>query len=147
VARARSTKRRLPGIVAGGQKAGDEVIRRHTKSELVFWKSRYRERDRTRHLAAVRELILAAEKTKLPIMKIVDQYMGFYTPLVPGDCGSCLGIQLTAQLDNVISVIIFSCPCAFILQLRLPWSRHFLARRTPGNTDQKCGGTSNWRRK
>src|SRR5437762_1028655 len=33
-------------------------------------------------LGRVRELILAAEKTKLPIMKIVDQYMGFYTPLV-----------------------------------------------------------------
>src|SRR5882762_4662071 len=33
-------------------------------------------------LGRVRELILAAEKTKLPIMKIVDQYMSFYTPLV-----------------------------------------------------------------
>src|SRR6185369_10186076 len=31
-------------------------------------------------LGRVRELILAAEKTKLPIMTIVDQYMGFYTP-------------------------------------------------------------------
>src|ERR1017187_531280 len=33
-------------------------------------------------LGRVRELILAAEQTKLPIQKIVDQYMGFYTPLV-----------------------------------------------------------------
>src|SRR5664279_3019472 len=33
-------------------------------------------------LGRVRDLILAAEKTKLPIMKIVDQYMSFYTPLV-----------------------------------------------------------------
>src|SRR5215472_14987771 len=33
-------------------------------------------------LGRVRELILAAEKTKLPFMKIVDQNMGFYTPLV-----------------------------------------------------------------
>src|SRR6516164_8333306 len=33
-------------------------------------------------LGKVRELILAAEKTKLPIMRIIDQYMGFYTPLV-----------------------------------------------------------------
>jgi len=29
-----------------------------------------------------RDLILAAEKTKLPIVRIIDQYMGFYTPLV-----------------------------------------------------------------
>src|SRR6185369_13236998 len=33
-------------------------------------------------LGRVRELILAAEKTKLPIMRIVDQYMSYYTPLV-----------------------------------------------------------------
>ena len=33
-------------------------------------------------LGKVRDLILAAEKTKLPIMRIIDQYMGFYTPLV-----------------------------------------------------------------
>src|SRR5438309_235881 len=61
----------------------------------------------------VRELILAAEKTKLPIMKIVDQYMGFYTPLVL--VIAALVWAFTKRLDNVISVIIFSCPCAFIL--------------------------------
>jgi Cd2+/Zn2+-exporting ATPase len=64
-------------------------------------------------LGRVRELILAAEKTKLPIMKIVDQYMGFYTPLVL--VIAALVWAFTKQLDNVISVIIFSCPCAFIL--------------------------------
>ena len=30
----------------------------------------------------VRDLILSAEQTKLPIMRIIDQYMGYYTPLV-----------------------------------------------------------------
>src|SRR5215471_7128754 len=64
-------------------------------------------------LGRVRELILAAEKTKLPIMKIVDQYMGFYTPLVL--VIAALVWAFTKNLDNVISVIIFSCPCAFIL--------------------------------
>ncbi len=64
-------------------------------------------------LGRVRELILAAEKTKLPIMKIVDQYMGFYTPLVL--VISALVWAFTRNLENVISVIIFSCPCAFIL--------------------------------
>jgi Cd2+/Zn2+-exporting ATPase len=61
----------------------------------------------------VRELILAAEKTKLPIMKIVDQYMGFYTPLVL--VIAALVWAFTRNLNNVISVLIFSCPCAFIL--------------------------------
>jgi Zn2+/Cd2+-exporting ATPase len=67
-------------------------------------------------LGRVRELILAAEKTKLPIMKIVDQYMGFYTPLVL--VIAALVWAFTGKehgLSNVISVIIFSCPCAFIL--------------------------------
>jgi len=64
-------------------------------------------------LGRVRELILAAEKTKLPIMKIVDQYMGFYTPLVL--VIAALVWAFTKRLDSVISVLIFSCPCAFIL--------------------------------
>jgi len=64
-------------------------------------------------LGRVRELILAAEKTKLPIQKIVDQYMGFYTPLVLVIAE--LVWAFTRNLNNVISVIIFSCPCAFIL--------------------------------
>src|SRR5437660_40110 len=67
-------------------------------------------------LGRVRELILAAEKTKLPIMKIVDQYMSFYTPLVL--VIAALVWAFTGKehgLNNVISVIIFSCPCAFIL--------------------------------
>jgi Zn2+/Cd2+-exporting ATPase len=64
-------------------------------------------------LGRVRELILAAEKTKLPIMKIVDQYMGFYTPLVL--VIAALVWAFTRNLNNVISVIIFACPCAFIL--------------------------------
>ena len=64
-------------------------------------------------LGKVRELILAAEKTRLPIMKIVDQYMSFYTPLVL--VIAALVWAFTKRLDNVISVIIFSCPCAFIL--------------------------------
>ncbi|HVV02139.1 MAG TPA: cation-translocating P-type ATPase, partial [Verrucomicrobiae bacterium] len=64
-------------------------------------------------IGRVRELILAAEKTRLPIMKIVDQYMGFYTPLVL--VIAALVWAFTRNLNNVISVIIFSCPCAFIL--------------------------------
>jgi Cd2+/Zn2+-exporting ATPase len=64
-------------------------------------------------LGRVRELILAAEKTKLPIMKIVDQYMGFYTPLVM--VIAALVWAFTHDLGRVISVLVVSCPCAFIL--------------------------------
>jgi Zn2+/Cd2+-exporting ATPase len=64
-------------------------------------------------LGRVRELIIAAEQTKLPIQKIVDQYMGFYTPLV-----LVIGALVWAfshDLSRVIAVFVVSCPCAFIL--------------------------------
>lgn len=64
-------------------------------------------------LGRVRELILAAEKTKLPIMKIVDQYMAFYTPLVL--VIGALVWAFTHDLERVIAVLVVSCPCAFIL--------------------------------
>jgi Cd2+/Zn2+-exporting ATPase len=64
-------------------------------------------------LGRVRELIIAAEKTKLPIQKIVDQYMGFYTPLVL--VIGALVWAFTHDLSRVIAIFVVSCPCAFIL--------------------------------
>src|SRR5688572_7399524 len=64
-------------------------------------------------LGRVRDLILAAEKTKLPIMRIVDQYMGFYTPLVL--VIGALVWAFTHDLSRVIAVFIVACPCAFVL--------------------------------
>jgi Cd2+/Zn2+-exporting ATPase len=64
-------------------------------------------------LGKVRELILAAERTKLPIMRIIDHYMGFYTPLVL--VIGALVWAFTGDLSRVIAVFIVSCPCAFIL--------------------------------
>ena len=64
-------------------------------------------------LGKVRELILAAEKTKLPIMRIVDQSMGFYTPLVL--VIGALVWAFTSDLSRVIAVFIVACPCAFVL--------------------------------
>ena len=64
-------------------------------------------------LGRVRELIIAAEKTKLPIQKIVDQYMGFYTPLVL--VIGALVWAFTYDYNRVIAVFVVSCPCAFIL--------------------------------
>ena len=64
-------------------------------------------------LGRVRELILAAEKTRLPIMRIIDQYMVYYTPLV-----LVLGAMVwafTKDIDRVITVLVIGCPCAFIL--------------------------------
>jgi Cd2+/Zn2+-exporting ATPase len=64
-------------------------------------------------LGRVRDLILAAEKTKLPIVRIMDQYMGLYTPLVL--VIGALVWSFTRDLNRVVSVFIVSCPCAFVL--------------------------------
>ncbi len=64
-------------------------------------------------LGRVRELILAAEKTKLPIMRLVDQYMVYYTPLVL--VMGALVWAFTHDLPRVIAVLVVACPCAFIL--------------------------------
>ncbi|HEU6446912.1 MAG TPA: cation-translocating P-type ATPase [Verrucomicrobiae bacterium] len=94
------------------KKSGDEVFAgtQNLTGVLEIKVSRAGE-DTT--LGRVRELIIAAEKTKLPIQKIVDQYMGFYTPLV-----LLIGILVwafTHDLNRVIAVFVVSCPCAFIL--------------------------------
>ena len=64
-------------------------------------------------LGRVRGLILAAEKTKLPIMRIIDQYMVYYTPMVL--VLGALVWAFTHDLNRVIAVLVVSCPCAFIL--------------------------------
>src|SRR6266566_7384574 len=94
------------------KKPGDEVFA-GTQNLTGVLEVRVTRAGQDTTLGRVRELILAAEKTRLPIMKIVDQYMGFYTPLVL--VIAALVWAFTRKLDNVISVIIFSCPCAFIL--------------------------------
>jgi Cd2+/Zn2+-exporting ATPase len=94
------------------KRAGDEVFAgtQNLTGVLEIKVSRAGE-DTT--IGRVRELILAAEKTKLPIMKIVDQYMSFYTPLVL--VIGALVWTFTHDLDRVIAVFVVSCPCAFIL--------------------------------
>lgn len=64
-------------------------------------------------IGRVRELILAAEKTKLPIMRIIDRYMGYYTPAVLMIVA--LVWFFTNDWNRVVSLLVISCPCALIL--------------------------------
>jgi Zn2+/Cd2+-exporting ATPase len=64
-------------------------------------------------IGRVRELILAAEKTKLPIMRIIDRYMVYYTPAVL--MIAALVWFFTNDWNRVISILVISCPCALIL--------------------------------
>src|SRR6267378_1542472 len=94
------------------KKPGDEVFA-GTQNLTGVLEIRVSRAGQDTTLGKVRELILAAEKTKLPIMRIIDQYMVYYTPLV-----LVLGAMVwafTKDLDRVITVLVIGCPCAFIL--------------------------------
>jgi len=94
------------------KKPGDEVFA-STQNLTGVLEIRVTRAGEDTTLGKVRELILAAEKTKLPIMRIIDNYMGFYTPLVL--VIGALVWAFTGDLSRVISVFIVACPCAFIL--------------------------------
>jgi len=94
------------------KKAGDEVFAGTINlTGVLDIKVSRSGRDTT--LGRVRDLILAAEQTKLPIMRIIDQYMGFYTPLVL--VVAALVWVFTRDLNRVIATLVVSCPCAFVL--------------------------------
>ncbi len=94
------------------KKVGDEVFG-GTQNLTGVLEVRVTRAGQDTTLGRVRELILAAEKTKLPIMRIVDRYMGFYTPLVL--LIGALTWAFTMDLQRVIAVLVVACPCAFIL--------------------------------
>lgn len=94
------------------KKSGDEVFA-GTQNLTGVLEVKVNRAGQDTTLGRVRSLILAAEQTKLPIMRIVDQYMGFYTPLVL--VIGALVWTFTSDLSRVIAVFIVACPCAFIL--------------------------------
>lgn len=64
-------------------------------------------------LGHVRKLILAAEQTRLPFTRLIDRYVGYYTPLVLAI--AALVWFFTGSWDRVVAVLVVSCPCALIL--------------------------------
>lgn len=64
-------------------------------------------------IGKVRDLILAAEKTKLPIMRIIDQYVAYYTPVIL--MIAALVWFFTNDWNRVIALLVIACPCAVIL--------------------------------
>jgi len=63
-------------------------------------------------LGRVQSLILQAESTKIPIMRIIDKYIHWYTPTILMIAGLILAFS---DLEAAIAALIISCPCALIL--------------------------------
>lgn len=64
-------------------------------------------------LGKVRHLITDAEATKIPIMTVIDRYIGWYTPFVLMVAAIILAV--TRDVNNAITALIVTCPCAIIL--------------------------------
>ena len=64
-------------------------------------------------LGRVQELILDAERTKIPLMRLIDQYASWYTPVTLMVAGVVW--FFTRDMDRTIAVLVLACPCALIL--------------------------------
>jgi len=64
-------------------------------------------------LGKVQQLIMAAEKTQLPIMRMIDQYVMWYIPTIL--MISAIIYFFTRDLNRSISALVISCPCPLIL--------------------------------
>mgnify|MGYP000858295919 CR=1 FL=1 len=64
-------------------------------------------------LGHVRALIMAAEETRLPFMRLIDRYTGYYTPVIL--MIAVLVWFFTQDASRLISLLVVACPCALIL--------------------------------
>jgi Cd2+/Zn2+-exporting ATPase len=64
-------------------------------------------------LGKVQSLIMQAEQTKIPIMRIIDRYVKWYVPTVLMIAG--IALFFTKNIDQAITILVISCPCALIL--------------------------------
>jgi Zn2+/Cd2+-exporting ATPase len=64
-------------------------------------------------LGKVQSLIMQAEQTKIPIMRIIDRYVKWYTPTVL--MIAAIVWFFTNDSNRAIAILVISCPCALIL--------------------------------
>jgi len=64
-------------------------------------------------LGKVQSLIIQAEHTKIPIMRIIDRYINWYVPTVL--MIATIVLFFTRNINQAITILVISCPCAIIL--------------------------------
>lgn len=68
-------------------------------------------------LGVVQQLILDAEKTRSPLMRLIDRYAGWYTPTI---CMLAAVVWFFSEdkdvgIHKAITMLIIACPCALVL--------------------------------
>ena len=64
-------------------------------------------------LGKVRKLILQAEQTRIPIMRLIDRYASWYTPVVIMLAATVM--LFTQDMSKVVTMLVVACPCALVL--------------------------------
>lgn len=64
-------------------------------------------------LGKVQSLIIQAEHTKIPIMRIIDRYIKWYVPTIL--MIAAIVLFFTRNIDQAITILVISCPCSIIL--------------------------------
>lgn len=64
-------------------------------------------------LGKVQQLIIAAEQTQLPIMRMIDRYIKWYIPTILMIAG--IAYFFTKKIEVAIGILVISCPCALIM--------------------------------
>jgi Cd2+/Zn2+-exporting ATPase len=64
-------------------------------------------------LGKVQSLIMQAEQTRIPIMRIIDRYVKWYVPTILMIWGIVL--FFTRNINQAITILVFACPCPLIL--------------------------------
>jgi|CXWL01.1.fsa_nt_gi Cd2+/Zn2+-exporting ATPase len=68
-------------------------------------------------LGRVQQLILDAEKTRIPLMRLIDRYAGWYTPTVVMLAAVVwfFSTDKDVGVQKAITMLIIACPCALVL--------------------------------
>ena len=68
-------------------------------------------------LGRVQQLILDAEHTRIPLMRLIDRYAGWYTPTILMLAAVVLFFteDKTVGVTKAITMLIIACPCALVL--------------------------------
>ena len=66
-------------------------------------------------LGKVRHLILQAEKSRIPMMRLIDRYAAWYTPTILMVVAVVYFAHKGGGLNTAVTMLVLACPCAIIL--------------------------------
>jgi len=97
--------------------AGDEVFS-GTSNQAGVIDVRVTRAGEDTTLGKVRKLILQAQGTRIPIMRLIDRYAGWYTPTIVMLTGIVLFLtRNSGGMERAITMLVVACPCALILAM------------------------------